>query len=186
MGGDVVYARCARRQLPDPNAPMTFGVGVPDTWVDGTPVRPARAETIVVDELGVSRRHAAALPRDGGVGACRLRRDAGRERRRDPRGADRFGGRVSRFVRPLGHLLYGEFSRGRGDRRPDHQFRPRYRDGPHRFGLVGREETLPSRFGTPCGSSPMRPIRPTSGSKELSGRCSRPTAACPASPIPFP
>ena len=38
-------------QLPDPNAPMTFGVGVPDTWVDGTPVRPARAETIVVDEL---------------------------------------------------------------------------------------------------------------------------------------
>lgn len=38
-------------QLPDPNAPMTFGVGVPDTWVDGTPVRPARAETIAVDEL---------------------------------------------------------------------------------------------------------------------------------------
>ncbi|WP_195499162.1 fimbrillin family protein [Alistipes timonensis] len=38
-------------QLPDPNAPMTFGVAVSDTWVDGTPVRPARAETIVVDEL---------------------------------------------------------------------------------------------------------------------------------------
>ena len=38
-------------QFPDPNAPMTFGVGVPDTWVDGTPVRPARAETIAVDEL---------------------------------------------------------------------------------------------------------------------------------------
>ena len=35
----------------DPNAPMTFGVAVPDTWVDGTPVRPARAATIAVDEL---------------------------------------------------------------------------------------------------------------------------------------
>lgn len=38
-------------QLPDPNAPMTFGVAVSDTWIDGTPVRPARAETIAVDEL---------------------------------------------------------------------------------------------------------------------------------------
>ena len=35
----------------DPNAPMTFGVAVPDSWIDGTPVRPARAETIAVDEL---------------------------------------------------------------------------------------------------------------------------------------